>query len=142
MEDKTDSKQCVILDTNVFVAAGFNKRSHSAQIIELIRKGNLQIVWHQRTHAETEMIVTKIPPLSWDKFSGLFVENNRHTADLETDPFSVIGDRSDRKFAALATATGATLLTTDSDLLGERQHLLCTILKPSEFWETYSSSLI
>ena len=51
-----------IYDTNVFVAAGFNRRSASARLITAARDGRVQMIWCDATRAETERILTKIPP--------------------------------------------------------------------------------
>ena len=125
----------VILDTNVFVAAGFNRRSHAARIVDGVRNGDVTMVWHDRTRDETEFILRKIPPLSWGKVAELFLLRDRYDGDLDCDIFEQIGDRDDRKFAALAAATGAVLITMDSDLLEERDRLAIQILKPFEFVE-------
>ena len=42
----------VVLDTNVFVAAGFNRGSHSAWLVEAVRDGRLRMVWDNATRAE------------------------------------------------------------------------------------------
>ena len=34
-----------MLDTNVFVAAGFNPGSHSAWLVEAVRDGRLRMIW-------------------------------------------------------------------------------------------------
>ena len=74
----------VVLDTNVFVAAGFNPGSHSARLIEAVRAG-------------------RVP------------------------------DPADRKFAALAEAARAPLVTSDAGLLNARARITVRVLKPSEF---------
>jgi ATP-binding cassette subfamily B protein/subfamily B ATP-binding cassette protein MsbA len=43
----------VVLDTNVFVAAGFNPGSHSA-LVAAVRDGRLRLVWDDATHTEIE----------------------------------------------------------------------------------------
>jgi predicted nucleic acid-binding protein len=42
----------VVLDTNVFVGAGFNPRSHSALLLDAVRDGRLRMVWDDATHKE------------------------------------------------------------------------------------------
>lgn len=69
----------VILDTNIFVAAGFNGRSASARIIEAVRSGHL--VW-----AAT--------------FAELFRTEDHFTGATHPDHFDPISDPDDRKFAA------------------------------------------
>ena len=62
----------VVIDTNVFVAAGFNARSASERILAGIRERRLQLVWNKPTRRETEIVLRRIPLLGWDKFADLF----------------------------------------------------------------------
>ncbi len=96
----------IILDTNLFVAAGFNPGSHSAAVIERVRAGELTLVWNQATQAETRHILERIPPLHWERFAALF------------QPAGRFDSPNDRKFAPLAAASGARLISNDEHLLG------------------------
>ncbi len=127
----------MILDTNVFVAAGFNRRSYAARIIDEIRNGRLHLVWDEATFRETKRILEKIPPLSWSAFSDLFTEEGRYDGPLDLSRFVYIPDPEDRKFAALAAATGATLISQDDHLLAVRgRDGALRILTSREFaWE-------
>jgi predicted nucleic acid-binding protein len=60
----------VVIDTNVFVAAGFNAKSASARILAALRERRFQLVWNEPTRRETEFVLRRIPPLRWDKFGG------------------------------------------------------------------------
>jgi predicted nucleic acid-binding protein len=54
------------------------------------------------------------------------------------EQFDYVPDRADRKFAALAHAAGAALVTSDADLLQGTSRAEVPILTPSEFvrrWE-------
>ena len=62
----------VVLDTNVFVAAGFNRDSHAARIVEGLGRGEWRMVWNRTTRAETRAVLTRIPPLSWERVAPLF----------------------------------------------------------------------
>jgi len=123
----------VVLDTNIFVAAGFNANSGAAQIIEALRSGHLRLVWDDQTYQETQHILAKIPPLRWEKFAELFREPGRFGGPTHPQGFEHVPDPADRKFAALAAATGAVLITLDADLLNSREQAAVTILRPSEF---------
>jgi uncharacterized protein len=123
----------IILDTNIFVAAGFKSSCRSAQIVEQVRSGDLQMVWNEETLRETEFIVCKIPPLRWEKFSNLFLLENCYSGPLFPQHFQQISDRADLKFAALAEATGSILVTMDRDFLSVRDTLAITIMTPYEF---------
>ena len=39
----------VVIDTNVFVAAGFNPRSAAARILAAVREGRFQLIWNEPT---------------------------------------------------------------------------------------------
>lgn len=127
----------VILDTNIFVAAGFNRESRSAQIVEEVRSGHLRMVWNEQTRRETQFIVKTIPPLSWEAVAMLFREADRYDGETAPQSFGAIPDVDDRKFAALAAATGAILITNDDHLLDYREQIGLEILTPGEYWEKY-----
>ena len=42
-------KQKVVLDTNVLVAAGFNRSSSSTKILQAIEDGQLEMLWNDGT---------------------------------------------------------------------------------------------
>jgi predicted nucleic acid-binding protein len=125
----------VVLDTNVFVAAGFNSHSHAARILEAVRAGRLALVWNEETRSETQYIIKKIPPLAWSDFAPLFRQESRFDGTTEPDQFIEVSDPDDRKFAALALAADATLITQDDHLLAVREVLGAEVKTPREFWE-------
>ena len=132
-------KTAVVLDTNVFVAAAFNPSSTSAEIIAAVREGRLLLVSSDETRAETEHILRQIPPVNWTDFEGLFDEAKRCEGRLDVEAFAFIPDASDRKFAALADATSAALVTMDDHLLAVREKAGVSILRPEEFWRRQTS---
>lgn len=123
----------VVVDTNVFVAAGFKPRSDSARLIARIRRGSVRLVWNEETRAETEHVVRKIPPLSWSDVEDLFREEGRFSAATDPDAFLAVPDPDDRKFAALAAAAPAVLVSLDDHLLGARAAIEPPVLRPGEF---------
>lgn len=129
------SKSAVVLDTNVFVAAGFNPESSSATIIDEVSKGDLNLVWNETTRRESRTIVEQIPPLAWEEFTDLFREDGRCATSIDPEAVDYIPHSADRKFAALAKAAGATLISNDEDLLGNRHQADICIVAPDEFIE-------
>ncbi|MDB5161179.1 MAG: putative toxin-antitoxin system toxin component, family [Candidatus Saccharibacteria bacterium] len=123
----------VILDTNVFIAAAFNPRSSSAKIIQAIRDGSLSLVWDESIKSEIKKMLTQIPHTSWGDFSSLFQEANKHNTKTSPDHFVAIEDPDDRKFAALAKDTGATLVTNDVHLLGTKSQTGLDVISPNDF---------
>jgi len=125
----------VVIDTNIFVAAGFSPDSASGRVLERVRRGALRMVWNDETRAETEFIVNKIPPLSGSFPVNLFRTEHRFGGPVDRDAFLFVPDPDDRKFAALASAAGATLLTLDDHLLGEQSRIAVPVLTPGEYLE-------
>ena len=95
----------IVIDTNVFVAAGFNSRSAAARIVAAVREGHFQLVWNKPTRRETETILRRIPGLGWARVADLFRPEGEFTGPVDPDAFVMIADRDDRKFVALSAAT-------------------------------------
>ncbi len=123
----------MVVDTNVFVAAAFNPASSSAQVVKAVREGYLLLAWDAQTRRESKRILTKIPPISWAPYEDLFLEESRFDGPLDLDAYRIVPDAEDRKFAALAAATGSILVTQDHDLLGQASRLPIIIVTPTEF---------
>ena len=122
----------VVIDTNVFVAAGFRPRSASARLLAAVRAGALRLVWDDATRGETERVIRRIPRLDWADVAGLFADECRWPAATRPTDFLHVPDPDDRKFAALAAAAGATLVTMDEHLLAARGRGDLRIATPSE----------
>ena len=101
----------------MFVAAGFNPGSHSARLVEAVRDGRLRLVWDDATHAEIEHVMRQIPRLSWPRIADLFRSEDRFGGSTHPEAFGFVPDPADRKFAALAQAAHAPLVTSDAGLL-------------------------
>jgi predicted nucleic acid-binding protein len=123
----------VVLDTNIFVAAGFNPQSHAAQLLHDIQAGRLRMVWNDETRGETAHILRQIPRLDWAAAEPLFVEENRFIGATPVESFAAIADRDDRKFAALAQAAQATLITNDAHLLDQQAAPGLAAMTPKAF---------
>lgn len=123
----------LVIDTNIFVAAGFRAQSASHRIISAVGEGRLRLVWNDATRTETMGVLRTIPPLEASEFSDLFTDAGRYDGPTTPDQFAEVSDEADRKFAALAAATGVCLVTNDDDLLGPRHRLPIAVLRPSEF---------
>jgi predicted nucleic acid-binding protein len=123
----------IVLDTNIFVAAGFNPRSASAQILNAMKGGRLRMAWNDATRREIERILRQISPLRAFPLAGLFRPPDRFTGPVDPKRFDFIPDPDDRKFAALAHAAGAALISNDEHLLGYRDQMDVAVLTPGEF---------
>ena len=120
----------IVIDTNVFVAAGFNAKSASARILAAIREKRFQLVWNGPTRRETEFVLRRIPPLRWDKFADLFRPEGEFTRRVDPHDFALIEDPDDRKFAAVSAAAKVPLVTNDHHLLAHRNLIGFDILTP------------
>ena len=87
----------VVIDTNVFVAAGFNSRSAGARILAAVREGHFLLVWNKPTRRETETILRRIPGLDWARVADLFRPEGEFTGPVDPDAFVMIADRDDRR---------------------------------------------
>ena len=127
------SPPAVVLDTNVIVAAGFQPGGASARLLDAIRAGALRLVWDDATRRETERIVRRIPPLAGMRIEDLYRPEDRYDGVTDPAAFAFVPDPDDRKFLALAAASGAALVTLDEHLLGVRAETSVRIVTPREF---------
>ncbi len=130
MSNRSD---CVVVDTNLFVAAGFKHHGHAARIITDVRRGNLRMPWCQATRAEIRHTLERIPPLDWQPFADCFFSAEEWPDPTDLAPFAAIPDRADRVFAALAAASQAILISNDSHLLDHQAGLSIEVYTPREF---------
>src|SRR5260370_17464729 len=92
----------VVIDTNVFVAALFNRKSASARILAGIREGRFRLIWNQPTRRETEMILRRIPRLDWKTVAELFRLEEEFTGPVDPPAFTMIPPPDDLKFPPLS----------------------------------------
>ena len=123
----------IVLDTNVFVAAGFRPENGAGQIVSAVRDRRIRMVWSRATRRETRRILEQIPPLSWNAVEDLFHPENEFAYIVHPERFDSIPDPEDRKFAALALAAGAILISGDDHLLANPHRLDILVLTPGEF---------
>ena len=123
----------VVVDTNVFVAAGFNANSASARLLEGIGEGRFRLIWNQPTRGETEMILRRISRLDWRIAADLFRPEGEFTGPVDPRAFTAIADPDDRKFAALAAAANAPLVTSDKLVLAQGGRSGIEIATPRDF---------
>ena len=91
--------QDVVIDTNVFVAAGFNSKSAAARVFEGVREGRFRLIWNVPTRRETEIIVRRIPRLDWASIADLFQPEAEFAGPIDLEAFTAISDPDDQKFA-------------------------------------------
>jgi len=125
----------IVLDTNVFVAAAFTPHSHATRIVQAVRDGDLNLVWNEATRCEAQAVVENIPPIDWEPFDDLFQQEWEYTDDTFPALFDAVSDPADRKFAALADFSLATLISNDDHLLSVRDCLRTPVMTAVEFAE-------
>lgn len=123
----------IVIDTNVFVAAGFNPKSASARILEGVREGRFRLIWNEPTRRETEMILRRIPRLDWQTVADLFRPEAEFTGQTDQEAFTAIEGPDDRKFAALSAAAAAPLVTSDKHVLARRVAVGIDAVTPGAF---------
>jgi predicted nucleic acid-binding protein len=124
----------IVIDTNVFVAAGFNPRSAAARILAAVREGRFQLIWNEPTRRETEMVLRRIPRLDWERVADLFQPETEFTGPVNPESFALVpDDPEDRKFAALSAAAQTPLITNDNHLLSHRNIIGVDVLTPRAF---------
>jgi predicted nucleic acid-binding protein len=123
----------IVVDTNVFVAAGFNPRSAAAPILTAVREGRFQLIWNEPTRRETEMIMRQIPHLDWERVADLFQAETEFLGPVDPESFVLVTDPQDRKFAALSVAAQTPLVTNDNHLLSHKKSIGIDVLTPRAF---------
>src|SRR6516164_11030468 len=123
----------VVIDTNVFVAAGFSPRSAAARILAAIREGRFQLIWNEPTRRETELILRQIPHLDWERIADLFQSKTEFLGPVDPESFVFVPDPEDRKFAALSVAAQTPLVTNDDHLLSHKHSIGIEVLTPRSF---------
>ena len=123
----------VVIDTNVFVAAGFNSKSAAARVLAAVRERHFLLVWNKPTRRETETILARIPGLHWARVADLFLPEGEFTGPVDPDAFVMIADRDDRKFVALSAAATTPLVTNDKHFLAQQRAVGIEILSPRAF---------
>src|SRR5207249_459150 len=111
--------------------AGFNPASHSARLVEAVHDGRLRLVCDDATYTEIEHVMRQIQRLSWTRIADLLRSEARFGASTHPEAFGFVPDPADRKFAALADAVQAPLVTSDAGLLNTQ--MAVPVLKPSQF---------
>lgn len=126
------SNTAAVLDTNVFVAAGFNEDSHSAALMRAASNRKLLLMWDEDTLRETQAVLERIPPLDWGDFEDLFRPEYLVPESQLRRQFIEIPDRGDRKFASLADRAAVPLITNDDHLLAVRDSLDIAVMTPRQ----------
>jgi len=120
----------IVVDTNLFVASHFNKRSASARILKMAKENKLQILWTEEIRSEVEHILKNVKAKKLLKnLSNVLKKENQvfpriNIKEIKEDP-------QDNKFLECAfTGEADMIITSDSDLLSLKDFQGISILIP------------
>jgi len=110
----------IVIDTNLLVAYMFNKSSASTQIINLVEKGAVDVMWHRKVRNEAELITRKIGkavPRVKIELDSIYKEENEvkelpNVGEVSRDP-------DDNKFLACAIAAKVDMIVSNDEHLLE-----------------------
>jgi uncharacterized protein len=126
----------VVIDTNLIIAAYYNKRSHSARILELARRGQINVLWSAPVFAEAKHILDNIKADNNFRLSLLSIYKESRKV---TKPQKVLGaianDPSDNKLVGCALAGASYIITSDRHLLDVGEFGGVKMVRPADFLE-------
>lgn len=132
------SSKKVVLDTNLLIAAFFNKQSASYKILEKVREGEIEAFWTQSIWEEGKKILENVgaDKLFYNKLEEVFKPQN----EIEDFPKVQVveDDPSDNKFLGCALKAGAKyIISNDRHLLKIKDYQGIEILPPTGFTQKY-----
>jgi len=130
----------IVLDTNIFIAAGFRQSNGAARIFDMVHDGKLKFIWNGEIRNEIVGTINKIPGFPGEKFLRLFRKENEFKGKTFPEKYTLVSDPSDRKFIALAKEVKAILITNDDHLLSKRLDLQAKIMSSKEFIIFFSNT--
>ena len=127
----------IVLDTNVIIDGIKDDYSYEKQIIDAVRKGEIEAYANHQTLSENKLIMKRLienPEYEReinDLLSQINHVVNRHNINIVRDP-------EDNKILESAVEAGAEyLVTRDNDLLSLEKYEGVQIVNPSQFWVRY-----
>ncbi|MEQ8785530.1 MAG: putative toxin-antitoxin system toxin component, PIN family [Pirellulaceae bacterium] len=129
----------ILIDTNAFVAAAYNPESASRKIVRAVERGELKLIVSPEIVREYKAILPKAVR-SGEARDWLWqvIEMAERVTLAENPP--VTEDRADDKFLAAAVAGVAdAIVSSDQHLLDVHPYAGIDILRPTEFWDRFST---
>lgn len=124
----------VVLDTNVFIAAYFNRKSASARIIDLCLENKHKLIFSPRLRKEVKLILKNVRAERGfhERIRSLFMNASKVKPIQKV--FMVKEDPEDNKFLECALEGEADyLITSDRHLLELEEFAQTKICKPTQF---------
>lgn len=130
----------ILIDTNVLVAAAYNRRSASRRILEAIESGMFTLLVSPRIRREYAYILPRAVRSESAREAIWQLLDKAEQVTPDEIP-AVTEDRSDDKFlAAAVTGRAAALISSDEHLLSVHPHAGVEILTPTAFWNRFGDS--
>ena len=124
----------LVLDTNIFIAAYFNRKSASARIIDLCLENKHELIFSSRLRKEVRLILKNVRANRefQKRIQSLFMNASRIRPTQKI--FMVKEDPEDNKFLECALEGKADyLITSDRHLLELGEFAQTKICKPTQF---------
>ena len=124
----------MVLDTNIFIAAYFNRKSASARIIDLCLKNEHKLIFSPQLRKEVKLILKNVKAEKefQEKIRSLFM--NASEVKPTQKVFAVKEDPEDNKFLECALEGEVDyLITSDRHLLELGEFAQTKICKPTQF---------
>jgi len=124
----------VVLDTNIFIAAYFNRKSASARIIDLCLDNKHELIFSPQLRKEVELILKNVRAKKefQERIQNLFM-NASHVKPTQK-VFTIKEDPEDNKFLECALEGKADyLITSDRHLLEIERFAQTKICRPTQF---------
>lgn len=127
----------IVLDTNVIIDGIKDEYSYEKQIIDAVRKGEIEAYANRQTLQENRLIMRRMieNPEYEKEIADLLAQINQV---VNRRQINVVRDPEDNKILESAVEAGAEyLVTRDNDLLSLEQYGNVQIVNPSQFWVRY-----
>ncbi len=127
----------VLLDTNVLIAAAYNRSSASARIVDRVERRELTMIVSPAIEHEYERLFPKAIRYPAERKQIWKIVELAEAVVPESNP-PVTEDRDDDKFLAAAVAANAeVIISNDQHLLAVHPYRGIDILRPAAFWRRY-----
>jgi len=124
----------VVLDTNLIIAAYYNRRSASAQILDLARNGKINVLWSEKVFEEAKFILDKIKAgVEFRKSLLSIYKESRKVIKPERDIDVIEDDPSDNKLIGCAVKGASYIISNDHHLLDIGEYKGIKMVRPQAF---------
>ncbi|MFC1721807.1 putative toxin-antitoxin system toxin component, PIN family [Patescibacteria group bacterium] len=124
----------VVIDTNLIIAAYYNKRSDSAKVLDLARNEEINVIWSEPLLREAKKILDNIKASNEYRRSLLSIFKESHKVLKPENADGVVpDDPSDNKLIGCALKGASYIVSSDHHLLDLKEYKGIKMVKPGEF---------